>query len=540
MSASDLPAFQTGRRPAVYASHAMVATSHPAASVAAIEMLRSGGNAVDAGVAAALMLSVGEPMMCGLGGDMFALYAPPGAGPEDVIAINGSGRAPAAIDPDHLTAKFGAETSARIPANSPHAVTIPCGVAGLCKLLEDHGNLEIGRVTEPAIYHAEEGLPVGPRTAFDWAGSTEVLKGAARGFYLKPDGAPYAAGERFAAPGVAEVLRRIAREGAKGFYEGDVAQDMVASLQALGGTHTLEDFATVAPVYAKPVTTRYRDVDIYTPPPNGQGVVALPLLNLLSRLPIQGLAPLGADRTHLEAEAVARAYAERDRLLCDPDTADAARLLQDPALADRLAGEINLSRKTPLSQPAALSGAAHRETVYLCVTDADGGVLSLIFSIFGTFGSGLASDRFGVLFQNRGGGFALTPDHPNRVAPHKRPMHTLIPSLAFQNGACTMAFGVMGGQYQAAGQARFLSNLFDCGMGLQEALDTPRAFVENGVLELEAGYDAQTLETLSSRGHTVARASKPIGGGQAIWIDRETGVFTGASDPRKDGCALGY
>lgn len=540
MSAFDLPPFQNGRRPAVYSAHAMVATSHPAASQAAVEILRSGGNAVDAGVAAALLLSIGEPMMCGLGGDMFAVYAPPGAGPADIIAMNGSGRAPAGVDPDHLAAQFGAETTARLPGNSAHAVTVPCGVAGLCRLLEDHGKLEIGRVAEPAIFHAEEGLPVGPRTAFDWQNAQDSLTGAARNFYLKADGAPYRAGERFAAPGVAEVLRRIAREGAKGFYEGEVAEDMIASLRTLGGAHTPEDFATAAPSYAAPVTTRYRDLDIYTPPPNGQGVVALLLLDIFSRLPIQDLAPLSADRAHLEAEAVARAYAERDRLLCDPDAADCASQLRDPALADRLAAEIDLARKTPLSRPETQSGAPHRETVYLCIADDQGGVLSLIFSIFATFGSGLASEKFGILFQNRGAGFALAPGHPNRIAPHKRPLHTLIPSLAFRNGACQMAFGVMGGQYQAAGQARFLSNLLDCGLGVQEALDLPRAFTENGVLELEAGYDAQTLETLASRGHTVARAKTPIGGGQAIWIDREAGVFTGGSDPRKDGCALGF
>lgn len=543
MRSQDTP-FQGPGRSDVFASEALCATSHPFAAFVAAETMRAGGNAVDAGLAAAAALCVGEPMMTGLGGDAWAMYAPPGAtlGPETPpIAMNASGRAPAALDAASLRAKFGAAAAYPIPAESPHSVTIPTAVAGLCALHAAHGRLPLEQIWAPAIKAAEEGLAAAPRARFDWARSEDRLIGAARKFYLI-DGAPPAIGQKFRAPGVAEILRRVAAQGPSAFYEGEVAEDMVASLRALGGVHTLDDFALARAEFVAPTSTRYRDVEIWTPPPNGQGAVALLILDILSRFDLGSLAPLGVDRLHLEAEATARAYAARDRYLCDPTFAavgvDPLTRLRDKSLAAALAAEIYPERATEGATlgPRRTPG----DTVQISVVDRDGGALSLIMSIFGTFGSGLASEKFGVLFHNRGGGFALAADHPNCAAGAKRPLHTLIPALMSETGRLRMAFGVMGGQYQACGVARLVSNVVDFKLGLQDAIDAPRSFAYGGRLELEAGVDAGVVEALAGRGHAVTRAEGPIGGAQAAMFDFAHGVIRGASDPRKDGAAIGF
>lgn len=533
--------FQGPGRSDVFARGGLCATSHPAAALAAVDILRDGGSAVDAGVAAAAVLCTAEPMMTGLGGDAWAMYAPPGAELTEAtppIAMNASGRAPAALDPDALAAQFGTDAHYPIPRESAHAVTVPTAVAGLCALHEAHGKLPLERVFAAGIAYAEHGLPVAPRTHFDWTRNADVFQGVAREYFL-PDGRPPALGQVFGLPGTAEILRRVAAEGPKAFYEGEVAEDMVSSLRALGGVHTLDDFAAARADFIAPIRGCYRGADFWTPPPNSQGAIALLILDVLSRFDLAALPPFSADRLHIEAEAVARAYGARDALLAEPGAdADAGGALRDPALAEKLAGEIDPNRRTAPQTYAPPRPPG--DTVQISVVDGDGGALSLIMSIFGTFGGGLASERFGVLFHNRGGGFTLTPEHANRAAAGKRPMHTLIPALMSQNGAPRMAFGVMGGQYQAAGVARLASNLLDFGLGLQDAIDGPRSFAYGGRLEVEAGVDAGAREGLVSRGHTLASADGPIGGAQAVWIDSDLGVLRGGSDPRKDGCALGF
>ncbi|RMF36449.1 MAG: gamma-glutamyltransferase family protein [Alphaproteobacteria bacterium] len=520
-----------GRSP-VISVNGMCATSHPLAAKCAVSMLEEGGNAVDAAVAAALLLGICEPQMTGLGGDMFALVQP-GPG-RKVIGLNASGRAPAALDAVRLRA----DGLTRMPEKGAIPVTIPGAVDGFCRLLEDHGRLGREAVLAPAIRYAEEGVPVAPRVAHDWALAAPDLLAEAREFYLVDDAAPQA-GDLFRAPGQAEVLRRIAAEGRAGFYEGEVAADMLAGLRAHGGIHTEADFAATACDYVEPIRGPYRGYDLVEIPPNGQGATALLMAAILERFDLSSHDPLGAQRIHLEAEAAKLAYDARNRLIGDPATApDAAARMRDPALAEALAGLIDPDRA--MADPAPLTEAVHRDTIYLTVVDRDRMAVSLIYSIFHSFGSGLASPRFGINFHNRGAGFNLIPGHPNEAAGGKRPMHTIIPAMLMQGDTLCMPFGVMGAEYQPAGHFRVMSNIRDFGMHPQQAIDAPRSFPQVGRLDLERGYAADVRAALSAKGHQVTTPANPLGGAQAIWLDATRGVLIGASDPRKDGCALGY
>jgi gamma-glutamyltranspeptidase/glutathione hydrolase len=468
--------------------------------------------------------------MTGIGGDCFVLYTRPGE--PDVRALNGSGRAPAAAS----AAALRAAGHATLPADSVHTVTVPGAVDAFCRLAENDGRLGLDALLAPAIHYAEEGVPVAPRVAFDWQQDAHVLKGAARDAYLI-DGAVPCQGQVFRAPRQAEVLRRIARNGRAGFYEGEVAEDMRATLTALGGLHTAEDFATVCATEADPIAGDYGNVTLYEHPPNGQGAAAILMLNILRRFDLAAMDPLGADRAHIEAEAAKLAYDARDRFSADAghtarldhmlaeDTADALAALIDPACA------------MPAAAP--LAETVHKDTIYITVVDRDRMAVSLIYSIYNGFGAGIASDRFGILFHNRGAGFTLQEGHPNELAGGKRPMHTIIPAMLGAGGRITMPFGVMGGAYQPNGHARVVSNLVDFGMDPQIALDAPRAFSDSGTMKVERGYTDAVRRDLADRGHDVVVPDTPIGGAQAIRI-HDSGVLEGASDPRKDGCALGY
>ncbi len=520
-------------RSAVMATDGICATSHPLAARTAVDVLRAGGNAADAAIAAAMMLNTCEPQMCGLGGDAFALVKPPGSA--EVIALNGSGRAPEGLDAEALR---GLGRSA-IPLDRAEAVTIPGAVDLICHLSAHHGTLPLSEVFAPAIDAADNGVPVAPRVAADWDSHAGRLQGQARAFYLDGAGAAPRAGQVFRAPHVAEVLRRIAAGGRAAFYEGEVAEDMARSLSAHGGSHTEADFAATACTPGAPITGRYRGADLLEHPPNGQGPTAILILNILSHFDLTALDPIGAERLHLQAEATKLAYDARDRFLADPDHMARLDHMLAPETAARLAGLIDPARALPLPV-APRTEAVHRDTVYLCVVDRDRMAVSLIYSIFHAFGSGIASNRFGILFQNRGAGFTLERGHPNEAGPGKRPMHTIIPAMLAEGGRVTMPFGVMGGAYQPVGHAHVLGNLRDHGMDIQQAIDAPRAFAAEGTLELERGIPDEVAQALEARGHKIVRRPAPLGGAQAIVIDHETGVLTGASDPRKDGCAIGY
>ena len=528
MRAFDLPGRST-----VHAVNGMAATSHPLATLAALDMLRRGGNAVDAAVAASAVLCVVEPGSTGIGGDCFALYAPGGNGP--IVALNGSGRAPAAAE-----AAFYTDNSiTTIDPSSAHAVTVPGAIDAWARLLEDHGTRGLAEVLAPAIEYAAEGYVVAPRAAWDWQKAAPRLAGdenAAR-IFLTGGQAPRV-GDVHRQPELAASLRAIGDGGRDAFYEGPIAEDIVGYLRAKGGLHTLEDFATHQSEYVDPIATTYRGLDIFECPPNGQGLAALVMLNILSGFDLAALDPHGAKRFHLEAEAKRLAFRVRDSLIADPAHAEVpvAEVLSD-AYTDALRREIDEDKA--MEADALDQVPVHPDTVYLTVVDADRNAISFINSLFFGFGSTLAAPKSGVMLQNRGTGFVLTPGHPNCIAPRKRPLHTIIPGLAMRDGRVVMPFGVMGGHFQPTGHTHIITNIVDFGMDPQEALDSPRAFHDAGVLALESGVGNDVAKQLAGMGHAVERGG-PHGGGQAIWIDWQRGTLTGASDPRKDGCALGY
>ncbi|EPX79743.1 gamma-glutamyltransferase family protein [Salipiger mucosus] len=522
--------FQQPGRSAVHVTNGICATSHPLAAAAAVDILKQGGNAVDAAIAGAVLLGLAEPQMTGIGGDCFALVSP--AGGDDVIAVNGSGRAPANADAAALR-EAGHDF---VPVASAHAVTVPGAIDAFCTMSDRWGRLGLADSLAPAIRYMDEGVPVAPRVAFDWRMDADRLQGAGRTHFLKGD-QPLAVGDIFRLPGQAEVLRRVAKEGRSAFYEGEVAEDMLATLNAAGGLHTPEDFARTECTIGTPIASDYRGRELLEHPPNGQGVIAMLMLDILKRFDIARLDPFGAERAHLEAEAAKLAYDARNRFLADPEHMTRFDHLASDALADELAALIDPARV--MAAPATLSESVHRETIYITVVDRDRMAVSLIYSIFHGFGSGIASDKFGILMQNRGAGFSLAEGHPNELGGGKRPMHTIIPAMVRDGGRVTMPFGVMGGQYQPNGHARLMSNLTDFGMDPQAAIDAPRSFAEGSELKLERGYSDAVRAELADMGHNVVTPEAPVGGAQAILI-HGSGVLEGASDPRKDGCAIGY
>ncbi len=519
-----------GRSP-VFAINGICATSHPLAAKVAIQILEAGGNAVDAAIAAGVLLGICEPQMTGIGGDCFMLLNP-GPGKE-IIALNGSGRAPAGLN----AAKMREKGLKNVPVRGVEAITVPGAVDAFCRVSRDWGKLGLKACLAPAIHYAEAGVPVAPRTAFDWATLTNDLKGVARSDFLLNGAAPLP-GQMFRAPKQAEALRRIAMEGRAGFYEGEVAEDMVASLQAIGGSHTLDDFAATSSNYTDPVSGTYKTVDLFEHPPNGQGATAILMNNMLAQFDIANMDPWGSQRAHIEAEACKLAYDARNRFIADPDHTSRLDHMLSAETANKLAALIDPKRA--MENPYSVSEQVHKDTVYLTVTDKDLMSVSLIYSIYFGFGVGMSSDKFGIIFQNRGTGFTLEEGHPNEAGPGKRPMHTIIPGMLEQGGKVIMPFGVMGGAYQSNGHARFVSNMVDFGLDPQSALDAPRSFADEGVLKVERGYSSDVRNELTDLGHKVVVPPGPLGGGQAIRINHETGVLEGASDARKDGCAIGY
>jgi gamma-glutamyltranspeptidase/glutathione hydrolase len=525
--------FQFAGRSTVHAQNGMVATSHPQASLAAIETLRAGGTAADAAIAASALLAVIEPQSTGIGGDCFALYQRKGEGP--VVSYNGSGRAPQAASCDWYVER-GINA---IPLTSPHSVTIPGSIDAWATMLRDHGKFGLDTLLQPAIKAAEDGYVVAPRVAFDWAnGFDKLKKGVNTARYLLPHGQAALTGDVIRQPELAATLRLIAKHGPDGFYKGAVAEDMVATLRGLGGLHTLDDFASHSTETTIPISTGYKGHEVWQCPPNGPGITMLVMLNVLSLFDLTKFAPLSVERFHLEAEAARIAFMMREQHIGDPGhvDVDVIRLLSREFAAE-YGSQIKLDRLLDLPHVAP---PMHPSTVYISVVDRDRNVCSFINSIAHSFGSAIISEKTGVLLQNRGAGFRVEPGHPNCIAPRKRPLHTIIPSLATESGRARLSFGVMGGQYQPVGQVHVLTNMLDFGLDVQEAIDLPRGLHYEGIYQLEDGVPADVVEGLRKIGHTTAGVTVPHGGGQAIAIDWDKGTLTGGSDPRKDGCALGY
>jgi gamma-glutamyltranspeptidase/glutathione hydrolase len=519
-----------GRSP-VISGEAMAATSHPLATLAAIDVLRLGGNAVDAAITAVAVLCVIEPHMTGIGGDCFALIAQPG---KPLWGYNGCGRSAAKASTEALLGK-GMRT---IETTSPHAVNVPGAVEAWAAILETHGTWPLARTLEPAIHYAEFGFPVAARIAADWNELVAKLSnspGAAR-HYL-PHGRAPAEGDIVKLPALAQTLKAIAKGGARAFYEGPIAQDMAATLAAAGSLLTAQDFAEHRGEAVTPISTGYRGIDLVEIPPNTQGLTALVTLNILESFDMAALAPLGPDRFHLMIEAARLGYAVRDSHIAEP-----ARMriptaaLNDKTFARKLAAKIDRGKRVPL--PTA--PAPGSDTVYLSVVDRDRRAVSIINSLFSAFGSAICTDSTGIILNNRGSGFVLDPGHPNTLGPGQRPMHTIIPALAMRDGRCDVSFGVMGAHYQPMGHVQMMLNMYDYGMDVQGAIDAPRAFFDRDATVVERGMPAETIEGLKALGHRVVIAPSPWGGAQAIRIDWTRGVLIGGSEPRKDGCALGY
>ena len=524
-----------GRSP-VLAPEGMASTSNPLATQAAVSVLQDGGNAMDAAIAASAVQAVVEPESTGIGGDCFCLYSE--AGDDNVIAMNGSGRAPKLLSSEWLLKQGISE----IAQQSPHAVTVPTAVDAWIKLNQDYGSKPFGDLLQPAIKYAHDGFPIGQRVAADFKASRDLILGDPdlSGLYLK-EGENYVFGDRFVNIRLARTLEAIATDGRKGFYGGWVLDDILRKLKTLGGKHTVEDFEAAIAEYVTPIKTAFCGYDVWECPPNGQGVIALMLLNIMSGVSKFGDNPISVDRMHHEIEAGRLAYRDRSLYLGDPLFGDVpVQEMLSHKYAEQLRKEIDPEKAFKLLPKTSLP--PHKSTVYISVVDKDRNACSFINTIFHNFGAGIMAPESGVVLQNRGQGFVLNSGHPNNVEPGKRPLHTIIPGMVTKSGRTIMSFGVMGGEYQAFGHMQFLSRFFDYGMDIQEAQDLPRFFPDpySDVVEVEEPIDNSLRESLRAKGHNIQSATKPIGGSQAIFIDWETDLLIGGSDPRKDGCAMGF
>ena len=533
------------RRSPVLARNGIVATSQPLAAQAGLEMLREGGNAADAAVATAAVLNVVEPTSTGIGGDCFCLFYD--AHDQQVHAVNGSGRAPAALTIETLKA---AGCDGEMPNLGPHAVTVPGTAAGWEDTLARHGRLPLAKVLAPAIRLAEEGHPVAPIISQAWQRAADLLQSASpNGEEMLIEGRGPHPGELRKNPNLGKVLRVVADGGAEAFYQGWAGQAVVDVLQSLGGVMTVNDLAQHCSTFEPPISTTYRGYTIYECAPNGQGLTALIALNILEGYDLQTLDPRSSAYTHLLIEALRLAFADTRWFIADPtqSSVPVEGLLSKDYASER--GELI----DPLQvQPDPGRGAPvhSSDTVYLSAADGDGNACSFINSNYKGVGTGIVPQGCGFTLQNRGAGFVLDPHHPNALAPGKRPYHTIIPAMSTHaDGTLHASFGVMGGYNQPQGHVQIFANLVDHEMDPQLALDMPRFSIyddpPNGGVYVEDGYPTTTMSELAELGHEVVPVSELrrtvfLGKGQIILRDRESGVLWGGSDPRSDGAAVGF
>lgn len=530
------------RRSTVYATRGLVASSQPLASQAGIDILALGGNAADAAVATAAALNVTEPTSTGIGGDCFALYFD--AATQAISALNGSGRAPAALTLDRVQADG---FSAGLPPFHAHTVTVPGACAGWADLIQRHGTLPLPIVLAPAIRLAEDGFPVAPITSYFWQrGAERQLREAPNGSELMIHGRGPRAGELFRNPGLARTFRAIGKYGVHAFYQGEIAEAMVEVVQTAGGSLSLDDLAAHRSSWDEPISTTYRGLRVWEAPPNGQGLTALLALNLLEAFEFEGREPLGWQRLHLVAEALRVAFADGRWFVADPAFSPAPlNVLLSKEYAERRRKLID-PRRAATEQPVGVP-AARSDTVYFSVVDGDGNACSFINSNYMGFGTGIVPHGWGFSLQNRGLGFSLDPEHPNVLAPGKRPYHTIIPGMVTrEDGSLYASFGVMGGFMQPQGHVQVLMAMIDDGLDPQAALDRPRICLTEATpgspLAVEAGIPPDTQRTLAEMGHQVELVADQqrsvFGRGQIITRDPDSGVLAGGSDPRADGAAL--
>ncbi|MDZ4686393.1 MAG: gamma-glutamyltransferase [Planctomycetaceae bacterium] len=541
--------FKPQSRSVVMAQHGMVATSHPAAAQAGLDVLRSGGNAVEAAIAVNAMLGVVEPMSCGIGGDLFAIVWD--AKSQKLYGLNASGRSPQQL----TRAMFREKNLTQIPDYGPLAWSLPGCVDGWHELLAKFGSRPLSELLAPSITAAEQGYPVSELIASGWAGSEKRLKEwlDSTRVYL-PGGRAPKAGEIVRLPELAASYRLIAERGRDAFYRGPIAAEILRFSQQHGGYFSAADFADHRSDWIEPVSTDYRGYTVWELPPNGQGIAALQMLNILEGYDLKSLGPKSAEYVHRFIEAKKLAFADRAKFYADPafSPAPVAELISKPYAARRreMIQADGIVKNVPAGDPK----LAHGDTVYLTVVDKDRNCCSLIQSLYHGFGSQVVPGNVGFALQNRGQLFALDDTHPNRLEPGKRPFHTIIPAMVTKAGKPWFCFGVMGGDMQPQGHAQVLINMIDFGMNVQAAGDaarlrhggsaTPTGLPEEadgGMVFLESGYPAETVAKLKALGHQVTVGSPgSYGGYQGILIDWERGVLHGASDPRKDGAAVGY
>lgn len=549
-------------RSPVTAVHGMAATAHPLATQVALDVLKAGGNAVDAAIAANAALGLMEPTGNGIGGDIFVIVYDPET--RQVYGLNGAGRSPMGLSYDEVVEIVGEDGA--IPPLGAMPVSVPGTVDGWYTLHERFGEMPMDEVLAPTIRYAEEGFPLTQTIAYYWDRNMTILENRfaqnqfeefdnARATYLTEDGDAPREGEIFTNPDLANTLRQIADGGRDAFYEGEIARTIDAYMQRIGGWIRYEDLANHRSEWVDPVSVNYRGYDVWELPPQGQGIAALQMLQILEDYDLASMGFMSADALHVQIEAKRLAFEDRARFYADPDFAPAPiEALLSEAYADQ--------RRALISMDQAMESVTHGDpailedgdTTYLTVADGNGMMVSLIQSNFRGMGSGLVPDGLGFMFQDRGELFSLDPDHPNVYAPGKRPFHTIIPAMITQDGDGVMSFGLMGGGMQPQGHVQIVSNIIDFGLNVQEAGDVARWRHEGstsetgaagetagvGVVHLEGGVPAEVRAELEARGHVLGASDGGFGGYQAIWRDRETGVLYGASEMRKDGNAQGY
>jgi len=561
-SPAELP--RPGDRPAanphstrsvVMGRNGMIATSQPLASAAGLKVLQDGGNAIDAAITAAAVLAVVEPTMNGVGGDLFAIVYD--AKTKKLHALNSSGRAGHAATLD----AFSSRKLSRIPNAGVYSITVPGVVDGWSTLLAAHGTIPLAKALQPAIGYAKNGYAVSEIIAKQWEGTERKLSAdpAAAATFL-PGGHAPKPGDIFRNPNLARTLETIASGGRDAFYKGPIAAAIAADMKKRDGLLDATDFAATKADWVDPISTSYRGYDVYEMPPNSQGLTVLEMMNILEGFDIRSLGHNSAEQLHLLVEAKRIAFADRAAYLGDPRSvpADVLKTLISKEYAATRRKEIDPMHAAASYKAGAIgpqktsAGADLREadenltgrdlgdTIYMTVADGQGNMVSLIQSLFSDFGSGIVAGDTGIVLQNRGSLFNLTPGHPDQIAPGKRPMHTLVPAFVMKDGKPFLSFGVMGGDHQAQGHAQVLMNLIDFGMNVQEAGEAARINHGNSGLQVESAISEAARTGLTARGHKVVEAVGAFGGFQGILVDPRTGVLMGGSDPRKDGLAIGF
>ncbi|GAB4364040.1 MAG: gamma-glutamyltransferase [Bryobacter sp.] len=527
-------------RPLIVSQYGIVAASNFLASQAGARILEQGGNAIDAAIAANAMTGLTQPFVNGIGGDLFAIYYEAKTG--KVYGLNASGWTPKALTVDYLAGKG----ITKLDATGVHTITVPGAVAGWQALLKRFGTKTLREVLAPAIHHAEQGFPLSLVSARSIVNQRLLKQPGFKETYAVLGEKP-TVGELFKNPGLGESLRMVAARGADGFYKGKLAETMVKFLNEQGGAHTLEDFAEYQPEWVEPISTTYRDWKIYELPPNGQGIAALAMLNVMERFPMKDYGHNSAAALHVAIEAKKLAYADMAKYVGDPRFgAIPVEEMLSKALAERRAGLIQMDKAACQVLPTEISqnlDKRGRETIYLSTIDKDGNIVSLIQSNYAGFGTGMVAPGTGFSFHNRGAGFDLKPGQPNTLEGRKRPLHTIIPAF-MQKGDVKIGFGIMGGWNQSQAHAQFVSNVVDFGMNVQQAIEAARftkLTFEGCDVQIEGRVDEATRLDLRRRGHVISVSpnySSGMGFGSAVLRDEKKKVNLSGTDPRVDGAAI--